>query len=469
MALRLSPWIAARPCQTCRGTACGRSHPAARHARRSSGSVLRREMSLTIMKFGGTSVQDADALSRVLRIVATRAAATPCIVVLSATAGTTDALLRIARERNVDAVARLRERHHDIVQTLVPTTEAHTAVDALCDELATFVRGMHLLGETTDRSVDEVASFGERLSTTIVAHACAVAGVHTAWLDVRRVMRTNARHLAAEVDMDSVRTLANDVLRPVLDAHRVVVTQGFIGSTAEGVTTTLGRGGSDYSAAILGAALHADVIEIWTDVSGVYSTDPRLAPTARPIPRMGFDEVRDLALYGAKVLHPDTIAPAVASGIPVHVRNTFAPEEHGTVITAEHPTDAPLHAATLVRRCTLASWRGNPAHHIRNAILHWSYHDGAACVVHTPTDDDVLDLQVALTDVNGTTSAVSIIAVCGPAAGSTQALSSITDAIRHHDVRAMVSGVTATTCFVVCMQDDAEATLRSIHDRIVGA
>lgn len=421
------------------------------------------------MKFGGTSVQDADALSRVLRIIATRAAAHPCIVVLSATSGTTDALLRIAHGRNPDEVARLRERHHDIVQALVPTPAAHAAVDALCDELATFIRGMNLLGETTDRSLDEVASYGERLSTTIVAHACAAAGLHTAWLDARSVMRTNARHLAAEVDMASVRILANDILRPTLDAHRIVVTQGFIGSTADGVTTTLGRGGSDYSAAIIGSAMNADVIEIWTDVSGVYSTDPRLAATARPIPYMGFDEVRDLALYGAKVLHPDTIAPAVASGIPVHVRNTFSPEDHGTIITAKHPTDAPLHAATLVRSCTLATWRSNPSHNIRHAVLHWSYHDGAACVVHTPTDNDVLDLQVALTDVDATTSAVSIIAVCGPAAGSTQALATITEAIRHHDVRALVSGASATTCFVVCAQDDADAALRSIHDRIIGA
>lgn len=424
-------------------------------------------MSVKVLKFGGTSVQHAEALARVRDIIAIRAAAQPCIVVLSATSGTTDALLRIANERDVAGVEALRVRHQAIVDELVPTDEARADVNALCDALASYVRGMYLLGETTDRSLDEVASYGERLSSIIVAHACARSGMQSSWLDARSVMRTNDRHLEATVDMAAVRVLAREVLLPVLHSHRVVVTQGFIGATADGITTTLGRGGSDHSAAILGAAVDATAIEIWTDVSGIYSTDPRIVSDARPIASMGFDEVRDLALYGAKVLHPDTILPAVLSGIPVHVLNTFDPDAGGTVITAAAPRDRLLNAAALIQHCTLFSCNGGATRHLNNVLLYCSYHDGAICVVRTPSDDDVLNARVSMADLPHEEHAVAIIAVCGPRASSASAVASITSAVREHAVRAVISGVSQTTCFVVCEAPSALATLRAIHDLIV--
>lgn len=424
-------------------------------------------MSVKVLKFGGTSVQHADALARVRDIVAIRAAAQPCIVVLSATSGTTDTLLRIARERDVEGVEALRTRHLTIVADLVPTTEARADVNELCDALASYVRGMHLLGETTDRSIDEVTSYGERLSSIIFAHACALVGMQASWLDARSVIRTDNMHLCATVDMPAVSKLSTEVLLPVLRSHSVVVTQGFIGATANGITTTLGRGGSDHSAAILGAAVGAKVIEIWTDVSGIYSTDPRIVPEARPIPSMGFDEVRDLALYGAKVLHPDTIRPAVMSGIPVHVLNTFDPEAGGTVITAAAPRDSYLNAAALIKRCTLFTWKGNATRHTDNVLLYWSYHDGSACVVHTPTDDDVLNARVSMADCAHEAYPVAIIAVCGPQASSAHAVASIATAVKDLPIRAVISGVSQTTCFVVCDESSAQATLRAIHDRIV--
>lgn len=424
-------------------------------------------MSVSVLKFGGTSVQHAEALARVRDIVAIRAAAHPCIVVLSATSGTTDTLLRIARNRDVTGVDELRARHLAIVDDLVPTTEARADVNSLCNSLASYVRGMHLLGETTDRSTDEVASYGERLSSIIFAHACALAGMHASWLDARTVIRTDNNHLCATVDISAVSMLSQEVLAPVLRSHSVVVTQGFIGATADGITTTLGRGGSDHSAAILGAALDAQVIEIWTDVSGIFSADPRIIPGARPIPSMGFDEVRDLALYGAKVLHPDTILPAVMSGIPVHVLNTFEPDARGTVITAAAPRDRLINAVALIQRCLLFTWKGNPTRHIDNVLLYSSYHDGAACVVHTPTDDDALNARVSMADLPHEEHAVAIIAVCGPQASSAQAVASIATAVKDLPIRAVISGVSQTTCFVVCDESSAKATLRAIHDRIV--
>jgi len=420
-----------------------------------------------VVKFGGTSVRDADALRRVRDIVTVRAAAHPCVVVLSATSGTTDALLQAANARDADAVDTIRSRHHAIVDGLVPTEAAHADVDSLCNALATYLRGMRLLDETTEQSLDHVVAYGELLSTTILAHACTAIGLRTAFLDVRTIMRTDARHRQAAVDTQTVHALAATSLIPTLRDHQIVVTQGFIGSTAEGVTTTLGRGGSDYSAAILGAAVNAEAIEIWTDVSGIYTTDPRLASNARPIPRMGFDEVRDLALYGAKVLHPDTIAPAVSAGIPVHVRNTFAPEERGTVITAKAPSDTLMHAVTLVRACTLVRWTGSAGHHFEKALLGWSYHDGGACVVRTTDPSDRIDAEVAVANVPHTLQDAAVLAVCGPQASSAAAVALVSKAIAQYDVFAVLGGISSSTCFVVCAAADAEVVLQAVHDCIV--
>lgn len=425
-------------------------------------------MTMRVLKFGGTSVQDASALSRVRAIVAGRVAfARPLVVVLSATSGTTDALLRAARSFDVDAVAALRARHHAIVDELVPAAEAHHDVDALCDALATYVRGMRLLKECTDRSLDEVASFGERLSTTIFAHACTAHGLRAVWQDARAVMRTDATHGAAAVDMAAVRHACLDVIMPRTPSADVIVTQGFIGATADGITTTLGRGGSDYSAAILGAAMQAEAIEIWTDVSGIYTTDPRIAPTARPIPQMGFAEVRDLALHGAKVLHPDTIAPAVDAGIPVHVLNTFAPEQGGTVITAEAPDDATLHAVSVLRDCLLVQWRGQATSPFRDSVLQWSYRDGAACVLRVASEPERLDADVMMADLRHTSRDVAVVTACGPRASSPEAVAAIASAVSNHRIHAIVAGVSHTTCFVVCDVADATSVLQDVHAVIV--
>lgn len=408
------------------------------------------------------------ALSRVRDIVTSLASSShPLIVVLSATSGTTDALLRAATSFDVDAVASIRERHHAIVDGLVPNDDAHRAVDALCDALATFLRGMRLLGECTPRSLDEVASYGERLSTTIFAEACIAHGSRAVWQDARQVMRTDDRHGAAVVDMKAVRSRCADVLLPRTATSDIIVTQGFIGATADGVTTTLGRGGSDYSAAILGAAVGAEAIEIWTDVSGVYTTDPRIAPDARPIPRMGFAEVRDLALHGAKVLHPDTIAPAVDAGIPVHVLNTFAPEQGGTVITAEAPDDAVLHAVSILRDCILLQWRGDAVPDAGTPVLAWSYRDGGACVVRAASEAERLDVEVRMAETLHRSTDVTLIAVCGPRASSAEAVAIIAAAVRDQAIHAIVSGVSMTTCFVVCDRDVATAVLQAVHATIV--
>lgn len=315
------------------------------------------------MKFGGTSVKEAAAMTATAEIISARIHQQP-LVVLSACGGITDKLLRLAREaglrhiqESTSLLSEIEEHHKKILTTKTPDNQqAHHDMDVLLAQLREFAEGLSLLGECTPRSLDAIASFGERLSTTIMTHILKANGNRATFFDARTVMRTDDNFVNAAVDRVQLRRLSKDLLLPLYSNNDVVVTQGFIGSTDAGITTTLGRGGSDLSAALFGEALDASEIQIWTDVSGVKSADPRIIPTARTIARMSFAEVRELANYGAKVLHPDTIMPAVERNIPVVVLNTFEPEHAGTVITADIPDGSAAvsavsarHDATMIR------------------------------------------------------------------------------------------------------------------------
>jgi aspartate kinase len=296
---------------------------------------------MIVMKFGGTSVADAHRLREVAALVA-EAASAP-LVVLSATARTTDTLIEAARraERGeLDTALELHRslmaRHRGIALDLFPAGLPEHLDQALAElggELDLLLRGVALLRELSPRSLDAISSIGERLSTRLLA-----AHLDAAWVDARTVMRTDDSFGCARPRMAELQALAAQHLAPLLGPGRPVVTQGFIGATAGGLTTTLGRGGSDYSAALFGAALGASDIQIWTDVEGVLTCDPRVVAQAQPIARMSFKEAAELAAFGAKVLHPATIEPAVAAGIPVTVRSTRRPHGHFTTITAEART-----------------------------------------------------------------------------------------------------------------------------------
>jgi aspartate kinase len=293
---------------------------------------------LIVMKFGGSSVQDAERMAEVAALVR-QAPATP-LVVLSATAGTTDALFEAARHAQrgeLEAALGLQRdlllRHRSIAQGLFPDRLPDALDQALAGlgaELDLLLRGVAMLRELSARSMDAIASIGERLSTRILA-----AHLGAAWVDARTVLRTDDRFGCARPQAGDLAALAARHLAPLLGLGRALVTQGYIGATADGITTTLGRGGSDYSAALFGAALGASDIQIWTDVEGVLTCDPRVVPKARPIAQLSFREAAELAAFGAKVLHPATIQPAMAAGIPVTVRSTRHPRGHFTTITAE--------------------------------------------------------------------------------------------------------------------------------------
>jgi len=301
---------------------------------------------MIVMKFGGTSVQDSKAIDRVAQIVQGRLADRP-VVVVSAMAKVTDSLLAMGRaagngdRKTALKMARaLRERHYDTAGELLGTalfTEFHSGLGGDFEDLDELLRGIGAVGEITPRTYDAVAAFGEMLSSKIVAAAFSARGLPGTHVDSRQVLLTDSSYTKAVPQFDETNERLQRKLKPLLDAGQVPVMGGFIGSNRAAVTTTIGRGGSDFSAAIFGAGLDAERIEIWTDVDGMMTTDPRLCPDARRIKVISFDEAAELAYFGAKVLHPATVLPAIQKNIPVFILNSRKPSCEGTKITARAP------------------------------------------------------------------------------------------------------------------------------------
>src|SRR2546423_1881080 len=307
---------------------------------------------MIVMKFGGTSVGDAAAISQVAEIVKSKLDRAP-VVVVSAMTRVTDALLGIARvatERRYEEAAglidELRRRHLETVRALMAGQEgadsyslewAERSIDYQFNELTGLARSVATLGELTPRSQDAIVSFGERLSSVIVSAALAARGIPAELVDSRDFILTDKQFTRAAPDMIETRRRTRAALLPVIESKCVPVAQGFIGSASDGVTTTIGRGGSDYSAALIGAALGAEAIEIWTDVDGLLTADPRVVKTARRIRVISFTEAAELSYFGAKVLHPSTVMPAVEQDIPVHIFNTHNPAGEGTLIVSRPP------------------------------------------------------------------------------------------------------------------------------------
>ena len=302
---------------------------------------------MILMKFGGTSVEDARAMRNVMEIVQRERHRKP-IVVLSAIAGATNALLHAAHIALEGDLAKshtelnaLLERHVSLLENLIDNRsdvqQLILTIRKRFDELKMLCQGIAILGELTNRSLDSIGSLGEQLSTMILARAMAEHGNPVELVDARTFMITDEQYGSATPLFDRIAEEAAIRIVPFVEADKIVITQGFIGATAKGVTTTLGRGGSDYSAAILGAALGAEEIQIWTDVDGVLTADPRIAPAAQKLKVISFREASELAYFGAKVLHPSTILPAVEKSIPVIVLNSKRPQSSGTRIVADPP------------------------------------------------------------------------------------------------------------------------------------
>jgi aspartokinase/homoserine dehydrogenase 1 len=296
---------------------------------------------MQVLKFGGTSVANAENINKVAAIVKQAAAKNKTIVVVSALGGVTDLLLQaatLASDGNEDFRQRLFEveqRHLQAVKQLIPIDRQSALLSLVkksCNELEDLCNGIYLLRELTPRSKDRIASYGEWLSSQLVSAKCLTESIPNQWKDARELIVTNANYTAAEVDYETTNRQIQTWFQQ--QTANVFLIPGFIAADATGITTTLGRGGSDFTAAILAAALDANVLEIWTDVSGMMTADPRLAANARIIPHISYQEAMELSHFGAKVIYPPTIQPVMGKGIPVWIKNTFAPLDAGTLIEA---------------------------------------------------------------------------------------------------------------------------------------
>jgi aspartate kinase len=315
---------------------------------------------MVIMKFGGTSVQDAEAIDRAAEIVRSRQKLKQRpVVVVSALAKVTDQLVLIGQQAAggnansaAELVSALKERHFQVAGDLLGPRHWEALalrLKQLFAELDTFAKGLAAVHELSGRSSDALLSFGELLSSEIVAAAFALRNLDTVWVDSRQCLITDANHTAARPEMDETRKRSQAKISRLIAKGKIPVMGGFIAATVNGIPTTLGRGGSDFSAAIIGAALDANTIEIWTDVEGMMTTDPRLCPDARTIQRISFNEAAELAYFGAKVLHPATLLPAVQRNIPVYVLNSRNPKGKGTRITAHAPAGRDMFRAITAK------------------------------------------------------------------------------------------------------------------------
>ena len=302
---------------------------------------------MIVVKFGGTSVGDAAAITRAADIVQSRLERQP-VVVVSALGGATNALLAVGEQSAkghligaLRGVETLRDRHLKECEKLLGGSPAADDIagelSAIFDELAHLAEALSVLGHVTPRSLDAIAAFGEQASSQLVTAFFQLRALPAVHVDAREVMITDEAFMQAEPQIAAIAERSREQIMPLLRESKVPVMGGFIGATSQGVTTTLGRGGSDYSASLIGAALQADAIEIWTDVDGMLTADPRVVNGALLIEEIRFDEASELASFGAKVLHPNTIAPAVKLGIPVFIYNSRKPEGKGTRITFDAP------------------------------------------------------------------------------------------------------------------------------------
>lgn len=314
---------------------------------------------LVVSKFGGTSMGDAQCMLRSAQVSIQQNAN---LVVVSATSGTTNKLIEtggLAKSGNWDQAEKVFSeiclRHRQIGTQLDLSSDKTQLLESLFEELNSIIKGIYFLKDGSMRALDALVSMGERMSSVLFSQALENIAVKTAkkqkvqWYDVRQVMRTDDQFGKAKPLSDEINSLGKKVFADIISGKVIGVTQGYIGATADGQATTLGRGGSDFSAAILAEAIDAKVLEIWTDVAGIATTDPRIVPEAKLIDELSFKEASELATFGAKVLHPATLLPAIKKNIPVFVGSSFEPEKKGTWVRKEVQSH-PLIRAMAIRK-----------------------------------------------------------------------------------------------------------------------
>lgn len=301
-----------------------------------------------VAKFGGTSVANFKAMSRCAEIIESNP--NTRLIVISACSGVTNLLVELANgvqdeQRRRVVIEQLEDIHYAVIDKLADPLETEQAVASLLKSVASAAEAASF--QSSDKLTDHIVAYGERMSTHLLTQILRERGLSAARFNIRDTMRTNSAYGKAEPELDTIAKLAQEKLIPLCQDN-VVVTQGFIGADIEGNTTTFGRGGSDYSAALIAESVEASGLEIWTDVPGIYTTDPRIVAKAAPIPEISFSEASEMANFGAKILHPSTLVPALRHGIPVFVGSSKEPEKGGTWIRQE-VRSSPLFRALALR------------------------------------------------------------------------------------------------------------------------
>ncbi|MGN5108572.1 lysine-sensitive aspartokinase 3 [Aeromonas hydrophila] len=446
---------------------------------------------INVAKFGGTSVANAAAMNNCADVVLANPATR--VVVLSASAGITNLLVALAQgdldEAGQEAqLARLTEIQQAILTELGDPGDLSDLIHGQLGEIRTMARQAHL--HTDAELADRLIACGELMSTRLFTELLRQRGVKACWQDARQLLRTDSRFGKASVDLAATRALCQAALGPLL-GDSLIITQGFIGADGDGRTTTLGRGGSDYSAALLAEALDAGSIEIWTDVPGIYTTDPRLVTRARPIPEISFVEAAEMATFGAKVLHPATLQPAVRQDIPVFVGSSKDPAAGGTWIRASTRTN-PLFRAVALRRnqvlVTLHSLNMFHAygflaevfgilarHRISVDLITTSEVSVSLTLDHTGSQsngepilgDKVLAELGQLCKVQVETG-LALVALIGNRMSEAAGVGSqVFDAIREHNIRMICYGASAhNLCFLV-KEDEAGHIVNRLHQELL--
>lgn len=446
---------------------------------------------INVAKFGGTSVANAAAMNNCADVVLANPATR--VVVLSASAGVTNLLVALAQgdldEAGQEAqLARLTEIQQAILTELGDPSDLSDLIHGQLGEIRTMARQAHL--HTDAELADRLIACGELMSTRLFTELLRQRGVKAHWQDARQLLRTDSRFGKASVDLAATRALCQAALGPLL-GDSLIITQGFIGADGDGRTTTLGRGGSDYSAALLAEALDAGTIEIWTDVPGIYTTDPRLVTRARPIPEISFVEAAEMATFGAKVLHPATLQPAVRQDIPVFVGSSKDPAAGGTWIRASTRTN-PLFRAVALRRnqvlVTLHSLNMFHAygflaevfgilarHRISVDLITTSEVSVSLTLDHTgsqsngePILGDKVLAELGLLCKVQVETGLALVALIGNRMSEAAGVGSqVFDAIREHNIRMICYGASAhNLCFLV-KEDEAGHIVNRLHQELL--
>ncbi len=444
------------------------------------------------MKFGGTSVEDPAAINRTAAIVAGRVSAgRQPVVVVSAMAKVTDQLLRAASAASVGdrtgALAissRLRSRHRDTAAALIKNQKDSAAlvtwIDKKFDQLDEVLRGLAAILELTPRISDLIVSYGERLSSRMIAAAFCERGIAAVHVDAREIILTDSQFQKAIPLDTAIEKRANEKVRPLVNEGKVPVMGGFVGSNEAGITTTLGRGGSDFTGALIGGALAAGSIEIWTDVDGIMTSDPRVCPDALRVKVISFEEAAELAYFGAKVLHPATILPAVKKNIPVLVLNSRNPGNEGTRITSLAPhCKSPFKSIAVKKKLSIidvVASRMLMTHGYLKAIFDvFDRHQCAVDMVSTSEvsvsltvdSNEKLPLIAAdlskLADVKYEGKKALVCMVGEDIRGRNGMAAQVFTAIRHINVRMISQGASEINMSFMIDEEDADEAVRSLH------